>query len=122
MPYFAHARALPSLLARIWLFVGAHTIAARMESRQRRVMVAALLGDHIGGPLRSLAMVCFAHRREAIPPMPPAILIMRFSPIPVLLTALVVGLIWADRDASARFNRCTETQSLAHCRLVFHGR
>ncbi len=47
---------------------------------------------------------------------------LRLSPFPVLIAAFVVGLVWADRDASARFNRCTETQSLAHCRLVFHGR
>ena len=47
---------------------------------------------------------------------------MRISPFPVLLAALAIGTIWAGQDASARFNRCTESQSLAHCRLVFYGR
>ncbi len=47
---------------------------------------------------------------------------MRFSPFPILLAALAIGTVWAGHDASARFNRCTESQSLAHCRLIFYGR
>jgi hypothetical protein len=47
---------------------------------------------------------------------------VKFSPFPVLLAALAIGTVWAGNDAAARFNRCTEMQSLAHCRLVFYGR
>lgn len=47
---------------------------------------------------------------------------MRLSPFPILLAALAIGTVWAGQDASARFDRCTESQSIAHCRLVFYGR
>jgi hypothetical protein len=48
--------------------MGARTIAAPMASRQRAAMVVALLGGHTCVTLRSLPVVCFAHRTEAIPP------------------------------------------------------
>ena len=51
MLYFARARAFRSLFARIWLSVGARTIAAPPVSRQRPAMVAALLGGHIRATL-----------------------------------------------------------------------
>jgi hypothetical protein len=36
--------------------------------------------------------------------------------------AFMTATIWAGHDSAARFNRCTDRQSLAHCRLIFYGR
>lgn len=91
-------------------------------SRQRLTKVCGNKIGHIGGTLRSLAVICFAHRMEAIPPTLSQTTTMRLSPFPILLAALAIGTVWAGQDASARFNRCTESQSLAHCQLIFYGR